>query len=320
MSHDTQDMSHDTQTTALDLRAPPLRAYRWVGREFSADEVAEIARVVAEAARGTSRRQLAIRSCERVGWRRPTGALKWRECRDLLERLEHDGVLVLPPLQHGRARGARTPIPVTAAGDPGSPLIGTIGDFEPLSVEPVCQPRDHRLFRELVGRYHPLGYRVPFGASLRYLLFVGRPERAVVGAMQISSAAWRLAARDEWIGWDDATRAVHLQRVVNNSRFLVLPWIRIGHLASRALALLVRRLPADWEARYGVRPLLIETMVDVATHRGTCYRAANWRDLGLTAGRGRMDRAHARHGCAPKRVLVYPLVPHAAAALAGARS
>lgn len=310
-------MTTETHAGSSELPAAPP-TYRWTGRHFSAEDVAVIGRVVADTV-GASRRQLAIQSCERLEWRRPSGAPKWRECRDLLEQLERDGLLALPPLRVGRPRGSRTSVPITAAGDPGAELIGAVGDFEPLSVEPVTNRRDHRLFRELVGRHHPLGYRVPYGAHLRYLLFVGHPRRAVVGAMQISSAAWRLAVRDGWIGWDDATRAAHLQRVVNNSRFLVLPWIRVRHLASRALALLVRRLPADWEARYGARPLLVETMVDVATHRGTCYRAANWLDLGLSAGRGRMDRAHARHGCAPKRVLVYPLVPDAAAALAEGR-
>jgi hypothetical protein len=121
-----------------------------------------------------------------------------------------------------------------------------------------------------------------------------------------------MAVRDGWIGWDDATRQRNLQRVVSNSRFLILPWVRIRNLASRALALAVRHLAADWPRRYGVDVLLVETLVDPRRYRGDCYRAANWALLGATTGRGRMDRAHRRHGAAPKAVLVYPVVKDAA--------
>ncbi len=295
---------------------PPQRvgSYRLAGRTFEADELAVIGELAAES---QVRARLAVRVCEVLDWRRPSGALKWRECRDLLEQLERDGRITLPPKRRGRPVGLATSTPITPAGDPGEPLVGRVGEFEPVSVAPVAGRREHRLFRELLGRYHVLGYRVPYGAQMRYLVYAGQPAGTVVGVFQVSSPAWRLAVRDLWIGWDDACRAQNLQRVVNNSRFLVLPWIRIEHLASRVLSLLVRRLPADWEERYAVKPLLIETMVDVSRYRGTCYRAANWRDLGLTTGRGRMDRRHERHGIAPKRVLVYPLAPDAAEQLRG---
>ena len=168
---------------------------------------------------------------------------------------------------------------------------------------------------------------VPVGAQLRYLAFVTQPTRTVVAALQLSSPAWRLAARDRWIGWDEPTRVRNLQRVVNNSRFLVLPWVRVKNLASRLLALLARRLlallallarrlAADWSARFATEPLLLETLVDGSRYAGTCYRGANWIELGDTAGRGRMDRTHARDGQAPKRVLVYPLVADAQRRLA----
>jgi hypothetical protein len=203
-------------------------------------------------------------------------------------------------------------VPWTAAGEPGAELVGTVGEFGTLSVELVEDRLGQRWFRELIGRYHYLGYRVPFGAHLRYLAFVSKPERAVVAALQLSSAAWRLSVRDRWIGWDEPTRERNLQRVVANSRFVVLPWVRVRNLASRLLSRLVRRVGPDWHRRYGVEPLLVETMVDGSRFHGSCYRAANWVELGLTAGRGRMDREHRRHGHAPKRVLVYPLVPDAA--------
>lgn len=156
---------------------------------------------------------------------------------------------------------------------------------------------------------------VPFGAHLRYLVYALRPERTVVSCVQFSSPAWRMAARDAWIGWDDATRQRNLQRVVTNSRFLILPWVRVKNLASVVLSLGVRRLYTDWPRRYGVEVLLVETLVDTSRYSGHCYRAANWTCLGETTGRGRMDREHARHGAATKTVWVYPLVKDAAGRL-----
>lgn len=288
------------------------RGLRVAGRVFDPAELRAVAEVVATG-EGSSRTQLMVRVCERLDWRRPSGALKVRECRDLLLQLESEGWFELPAKRAGgRPVGSRTRVPVTASGSPGPDLIGSVGELGHLRVELVESLAERRLFRELVGRYHYLGYRVPFGAQLRYLAFLSEPRRAVVAAMQLSSPAWRLAARDRWIGWDEPTRERNLQRVVGNSRFLILPWVRVRNLASRLLSLLVRRVGADWQARYGVTPMLAETMVDVSRFRGTCYRAANWVELGSTTGRGRMDREHRRHGHAPKRILVYPLVPDAA--------
>lgn len=283
---------------------------RAAGRTFEESELDQIAGVIAGGDEA-SRTELMRRVCTRLEWRRPTGALKVRECRDLLEAMERAGWFRLPPKRKGgRPRGSRTRVPLTLAGEPGTPLRGTAGELGALSVEPVRERADHAWWRELVGRYHYLGYRMPYGAHLRYLAYASEPERAVVAALQISSPAWRLAARDRWIGWDDARREEKLQRVVNNSRFLIVPWVQVRNLASRLLGLLARRLAADWQARFGVEPLLVETMVERARFRGSCYRAANWIEVGETAGRGRMDR-HKRRSLAKKRVLVYPLVPDA---------
>jgi hypothetical protein len=135
--------------------------------------------------------------------------------------------------------------------------------------------------------------------------------------MQFSSPAWRMGARERWIGWDEPARRGNLQRVVSQSRFLILPWVRIANLASVVLSRALQRLGQDWEARYAVQPLLVETLVDESRYSGHCYRAANWIRLGQTAGRGRMDVKHQREGVAPKAVWVYPLVPEAAQRLRG---
>jgi len=286
----------------------PSGTLRCAGQAVGPAELALIREVVASCA-GLSRMELAHTVCELLGWTRLQGTLKGREAREFLEGLAARGLLALPAKRPGRPVGARTAVPVTAQGDPGAPLTGPVGTVGPITLEVVQTPAQHALFRELVGRYHYQGHAVPFGASLRYLVYAGA-ARQVVGGLQFSSPAWRLAVRDRWIGWDEATRRRNLQRVVSNSRFLLLPWVQVKHLASTVLAQAVRRLPADWAPRYAVTPLLVETLVDQG-RAGTCYRAANWRVLGATAGRGRQDRAHARHGAAPKTVLVYPLVADA---------
>lgn len=277
------------------------------GREFSAAELALIREVV-ESCSGLSRMELAHTVCELVDWTRPSGRLKARECREFLERLDATGWLRLPEKWPGKPIGARTRLPLTAQGERGAPLNGDVGQFAPIVLEPVRDQRQRLLFRELVGRHHYLGYVVPFGAQLRYLVWASRPARAVVGCVQFSSPAWRMAARDQWIGWDDATRRRNLQRVVNNSRFLILPWVRVRNLASTVLAQAAHGVAREWPAHYGVTPLLLETLVDGRRYHGGCYRAANWLDLGVTTGRGRMDRAHAQHDGVPKTVMVYPLV------------
>ena len=286
-------------------------------RKFTRKELALIHEVV-ESCSGLSRKELAQTICELLGWRRPSGALKAQECREFLERLQSAGALELPEKQPRRPLGSRTRVPVTARGDRGRDLVGEVGEFAPIEIELVETAEQRLLFRELVGRYHYLGHAVPFGAHLRYLVYASRPERAVVGCVQFSSPAWRMAVRDAWIGWDDATRQRNLQRVVNNSRFLILPWVRVKNLASVVLSLALRRLCAEWPRRYGIEVLLVETLVDTSRYSGHCYRAANWTHIGETAGRGRMDREHRRHGASTKTVLVYPLVKHAARRLRGA--
>jgi hypothetical protein len=281
------------------------------GRRLAPQELA-LVREVAASCRGLSRAELAKTVCELLGWRRRNGSLRGLECRRWLEELESYGWLELPAKRARRPVGRATRVPVSARGEPGELLSGTVREFGPVVLEGVAKPAEQALFRELVGRYHYLGYRLPYGAQLRYLVLVAQPRRQVVGCVQFSSAAWRMAVRDRWIGWDEATRRRNLQRVVANSRFLILPWVRVKNLASRVLAAATRRLGADWLARYGVEPLLVETLVDSERFRGTCYRAANWQVLGTTSGRGRMDREHRRHGVAPKTVLIYELVAGAA--------
>jgi hypothetical protein len=278
------------------------------GRQFSSAELQLICAVIKRCA-GLSRMELAHTVCELLQWQRSGGGLKARECREFLELLDSQGMVRLPSKRPTKPVGSRTRVPVSAAGEPAAPLQGKVGAFEPIVLEPVQSEQQRLLFRELVGRYHYLGHAVAFGAHVRYLFYSGEQ---VLGCMQFSSPAWRMAVRERWIGWDEQARRGNLQRVVNQSRFLILPWVRIANLASVVLSRALHRLRRDWEARYGVEPLLVETLVDESRYSGHCYRAANWIWLGQTAGRGRMDREHQREGAAPKAVWVYPLVANAA--------
>jgi hypothetical protein len=286
-------------------------------RTFSVAELRLVQAIVADHSR-LSRQELANTVCELLDWRRPRGGLKTWEAKELLAVLDARGLLRLPALQTTKPRGAHTAIPRTGFGEPDEPLIAGLDAVTPLTFRRLRSADDRRLWRELVERYHPRGHRVPFGAHLRWLVEVTRPRPRVVACVQLSSPAWRLAARDRWIGWDDTTRRQRLQHIVNHSRFLVLPWIEVPHLASHLLGHLARLTPGAWQEAYGVRPVLLETLVEVG-RPGTCYRAANWLALGLTAGRGRMDRHHRREGLAPKQIFVYPLVAHAREILRGER-
>ena len=281
---------------------------RFCGREFNTEEVSLIQEVVKTCA-GISRLELAHTVCELLEWKRPGGGLKARECRDFLERLDSQGVLRLPDKKSCGSSKPRKLIAPTEQGRVHSELSGSVEEFAPLDVELVESRQQRQLFRELLSRYHYLGYAMPYGARLQYLVYVSRPRREVVGCVQFSSPAWRMKVRDQWIGWDEATRKLRLQHIVNNSRLLVVA--RIRNLASMALSRALKRLRADWLRQYGVDPWLLETLVDRQRFYGGCYRAANWTLLGETSGRGRMDRANKRHGAQVKTILVYPLVKNA---------
>jgi hypothetical protein len=271
---------------------------RQTAAQFSALGVTEIARTV----------------CELLEWKRPNGGLKNHECRQLLERLAAAGVLTLPELRRLGGRGPRRI--VTAPVFEPEPVECGVNECGPLELILVEGKAESRLWRELVERHHYLGCRVPFGAHLRY--FVRDRERELA-CLLWTSPAWKMQPRDVWIGWSDEQRRRNLQSIVNNGRFLILPWAHVKSLASKILALSARQMPRDWETRYGHRPLLLETLVDTARFRGTCYRAANWIHVGQTTGRGRMDHEHKSHGQSIKDIYLYPLIRDARQHLRGAR-
>jgi len=270
------------------------------GRVFSVGEL-ETIRSIVSSSTGESRHALSKQICELLDWRQANGQLKDRSCRDALSRLEERGFLQLPP-PHSKPK-PRSPICITDQTNERPAFMPSPREVNAESFSIVSGKKDRRLWSEYVERYHYLGYGVPVGPNIKYFVHV-RGE--LIACMAFSGAAWKVGVRDRWIGWRHEQREQRLHLIVNNTRFLILPWIQVKNLASRLLGLAARRLPEDWLCKYSYRPVLFETFVHVDRHAGTCYRAANWLCLGLTDGRGRMDRRKQR-ALPRKSILVYPL-------------
>lgn len=271
-------------------------------REFTEEIFERIAQTVRDTA-DLTRCALSRLVCEWTNWKDAAGRAKESSCRALLVRLERRGLIELPPARPVSFAPAE-PAAAAVAGEPWPQLKTTLRRLG--SVELVVVTGDRalsRTWRAMMKAHHPLGDGPLCGSQLRYLI---RSEHGWLGGLSFSSAAWRLAVRDEWIGWSDATRAARLPRIASNSRFLILPGVQVPHLASHVLSLATRRLARDWQQRYDDKLVLVETFVDSGLYRGTCYRAANWIELGLTEGRGRQDRTR-QEQLSRKHVFVYPL-------------
>lgn len=273
------------------------------GRRVRPEEL-ELIRQITRDFRQLPLTELAHTVCELLEWRRPNGGLKSRECYLFLQALHERGWLPWLPAPRPSAHGPRG-TRLRAESEPQPPCTGALEDWRPLAWQLIEQTADRQLFRQYIERYHYLGYRIPYGAQLRYFVRGGGAAGPVLACLLFSSAAWRMAPRDRYIGWSDAVRAGGLARLVSNSRFLILPWVRIANLASHVLSQAAERVRRDWSVRYGVEPVLVETLVDRSRYAGTCYRAANWTSVGLTQGRGRMDRSGTARA-ERKEIFVFP--------------
>ena len=271
------------------------------GRAITAEELADIRETVAICS-GLSRTELALTIGEHLEWRSATGSLKQDACLKLLEKLEAQGLLKLPAKQ-AATKKARTPPLLTERTAEVDLLQGSVGDFGPVRVAPVIAPEEIALWNEYVSRYHYLGYQQPFGCSMRYFI---TSERGRLGCLLFSGAAKALRERDYWLGWTKEERRRKLGYVINNSRFLMFPWVQVKNLASYALGQVVRRLGDDWQQRWGYRPVVVETFVDPEYYTGTCYRAANWLHVGQTTGTG-LPRKGKSYASSPKQIWVLPL-------------
>ena len=261
---------------------------------------------IASSCHGISRTELASTVCELFDWKRPTGKPETVECRQFLEDLHEKGIISLPERRVGRPPKVESKkIDRTKNAKKGRDITGPVKWLLPLSLISVKTQAQRDLWYEYVDRCHYLGYRIPFGAQSRY--FVESNDRKCLGCLQFSSPAWKTAARDKWIGWNDVQRQRNLQKMVSNSRFPIFPWVKVKNLESSILSLAIGRIADDWENQYGIRPVILETLVDNSRFTGTCYRASNWIHVDTTTGRRRMDRRHTRHEQSPKDIYVYPL-------------
>jgi hypothetical protein len=251
------------------------------GRHITSEDISLVGSLLSENP-SWHRTRLSRELCARWGWHNATGQLKDMACRTLLLKLERMGEIKLPARQGAMPNALRNRTLAEI------PMQSDLKALRPLRIEPLCKA-DSRLglFKFLLHRYHYLGHRNSVGENIMYLASdrKGRP----VACLLFGSAAWRVKARDAFIGWNDTQRGNHLHLLTNNTRFLILPWVRVAHLASHLLAQVRWRLSTDWMAKYGHPIHLLETFVQGDRFRGTCYRAAGWIHVGATTGRSRND-------------------------------
>jgi hypothetical protein len=282
------------------------------GQQFTPETIAHI-QALSDANPGWSRRQLSVHVCAFLEWRSPNGKLKEMSCRVALLELARRGALHLPPA--GPAPPKRTRRPPVTPFQPAPALqcsLSALGEITLVLVK-GSNSKASRQWNALMNQHHYLGSGPLCGAQLRYLIHSYR--YGYIGGFAFSAPAWRLKPRDQWIGWHDEARRQNLNRVINNSRFLIVPYVQVKNLASHVLSLAAKRLAADWRERYGMEPVLVETFVQHGRFTGASYRAANWIHLGLTQGRGRQDRAN-QYAAPVKDIYVYPLRKEAQAILA----
>lgn len=284
----------------------PEEPLLWQGDlKICAEDIAYIRSFVKRYPR-LSRTEVIYTLCEHLLWLAPGGGPKYDAGTKLLGRLEQAGEICLPALQEkfrpqpGGAPRARTLIEPVAAGEP---VRGTLAQLGPVRLRLLEEAHEQAQCNAYLASFHPLGYFKPFGYWARY-----RIEAAGLGLgyLLVSGPAKRIQARDCWIGWSDQQRRHNLPWVVNNNRFLIFPWVSVEHLASHVLGQLARQLAQDWQARWGFAPLLLESFVDPAHYRGTCYRAAGWQLLGHTSGEG-LARPGKEYRSSPKLIFVKPL-------------
>lgn len=270
------------------------------GQEFTPEILALVQEVATSD--GMTRQGLSRLVCKWLDWRHPDGRLKEMNCRKALLTLNRRGLVGLPEAKptdfSPREHFEKASWPVISCS------LSDLGQLELVLVDGGNKELS-RTWRQMMKEHHPLGDGPLCGAQLRYLV---RSSSGWLGGLSFSGSAWRLNVRDDWIGWDDTQRSQGLQKIVCNSRFLIMPTVVVPGLASHVLGLALRRLRADWFTRYGYKPVLVETFIDTSHWKGTCYRAANFIDIGETKGRGRQDRTNEAR-LSRKKVLIYELAP-----------
>jgi hypothetical protein len=282
--------------------------YRYRGRDITADDIASIRRLIAENP-SSSRRRLSEKLCEAWQWKQANGALRAMVCRGLLLMLDRAGEIELPPIRFKTLnpflrREAPAPMLIDM-----SPIAGPLTELRPVELQQVRRTAGEPLFNSLMEHHHYLAYEQPVGEHLKYLVWA-RHQGTLrpIACLAWSSAPRHLGSRDRYIGWDAEARRRNIRLIAYNTRFLILPWVRVPHLASHILGRMAAVLPEDWQRIYHHPVYFAETFIDPGRFRGTCYRAANWRLLGVTTGRGKNDQTK-KPNRPIKEILGLPLTP-----------
>src|SRR3954470_23257275 len=276
--------------------------WRYRGRVVTAEDVVFIRDLIAQHP-GLSRRRLSAKLCEAWQWKQANGVLRDMVCRGLLLMLHRAGAIELPavrqiPLNPFQRRQRPPVVPVDR-----TPLAGPLSQIRPIELQQVRRTAEEPLFNSLIEHHHYLGYEQPVGEHLKYLVWAqGRP----IACLAWSSAPRHLGSRDRYIGWSAEARRRNIRFIAYNTRFLILPWVKVEHLASHILGRMAARISEDWQQMYAHPIYFLETFVDSERFRGTCYRAANWVQLGKTTGRGKQSNSYVPNRSI-KEILGYPL-------------
>lgn len=275
------------------------------GRRLTEDDI-EFIRDLLSRHPGWHRTHLSKELCQHWNWRRETGALKDIACRSLLRRLEQLGYIQLPKGRHQNSSPARHQIkqPVLHCKEAIKSNLKNLCPIELQLVEKKSEPFELNLFKSLISTYHYLGWSGTVGENLKYLFFDN--QKRVLGCLMFGAAAWKTKPRDDFIGWTHGQREKNLSLVVNNNRFLILPWVEVPHLASHILGKVCRQVNRDWQQKYNHPVYLLETFVEKSRFRGTCYKASNWIHVGQTQGRGKLDVKN-QYLLPIKNIWLYPL-------------
>jgi len=272
------------------------------GRGITHQEIKEVGETV-KTFSNLSRTELILTICENLNWRTASGSNKFDACQKMLEKLEGNKFLKLPGKRiQVKPKQAKIVLSSKTESEPAFKKID--GGFRNISVEFTSTKKDIQLWNEYMFRYHYLGYSKPFGYVMRY--FVKNGDK-ILGCLLFSGAAKSMMVRDKWIGWTTNQRLQNLAWVVNNSRFLIFPWVHIKNLASHALGKVSRRIQNDWQKKWGFQPVLMETFVDPEFYHGICYQASSWEDIGMTTGQG-LIRKGKTYKTTPKKIYMKPLV------------
>jgi len=271
----------------------------YCGRDFSVMEISRMRQLMADHPE-YHRADLSRQVCRMLQWCKADGGLKEMSCRVAMLRMHADGLIHLPPPRS--AKHVLRTISFTKATNPQNPIREPVHRLGPLLLRKVEQSASH-LWNEYIGRYHYLGYTPLPGAQLRYFVML---DQQIIALLGFGAAAWQAAPRDQYIGWTHFLRKRHLPLVVNNARFLILPWVTVNNLASKILSLAAKQVPEDWQKHYAIKPVLLETFVETGRFAGTCYKAANWIHVGKTKGRGKLGPS-GKQSVPIKDLWLYPL-------------